>query len=117
MTLLDTNVLIYASDPRSEHCRWARRTISEAVAGDGAAVNAVSLAELCVGDADPATVADRIRAWGVQILDIPTALPRLAPERMLITGSVVRKVQAKARPSSHCLIFSSAPMPSSWVGR
>lgn len=80
MTLLDTNVLIYASDPRSEHCRWARRVISEAVAGDGAAVNAVSLAELCVGDADPATVADRIRAWGVQILDIPGAAAEITAQ-------------------------------------
>lgn len=45
MMLLDTNVLIYASDAKSSHCRWARRMIAEGVSGAGAAVNAVSLAE------------------------------------------------------------------------
>jgi predicted nucleic acid-binding protein len=73
MILLDTNVLIYASDPASPFYAWARETIAEAVAGDGAAVNAVTLAELCVGDAEPSTVADRIRAWGVTIVDVPAA--------------------------------------------
>lgn len=73
MILLDTNVLIFAFDPESPFCKWARDTIAAAVAGDGAAINAVSLAEICVGDADPPTVADRIRSWGVEILDVPAA--------------------------------------------
>jgi len=73
MMLLDTNVLIYASDAKSSHCRWARRMIAEGVSGAGAAVNAVSLAEVCVGDAEPQTVADRIRSWGVAVLDVPAA--------------------------------------------
>ena len=66
-------MLIYAFDSRSPFCRWARETIAGGVAGDGAAINAVSLAEICVGDADPPTVADRIRSWGVEILDVPAA--------------------------------------------
>jgi predicted nucleic acid-binding protein len=73
MILLDTNLLIYASDECSLHCKWARRTIADAVTGEGAAVNAVSVAELCVGDAEPDLVADRIRSWGVEVLDVPTA--------------------------------------------
>jgi predicted nucleic acid-binding protein len=73
MILLDTNVLIYAFDLDSPFCQWARETIASAVAGDGAAINAVSLAEICVGDEDPPTVADRIRSWGVEILDVPAA--------------------------------------------
>ncbi|MCL4694952.1 MAG: PIN domain-containing protein [Candidatus Hydrogenedentes bacterium] len=73
MILLDTNVLIYASDPNSPFCTWARKTIADAVAGDGAAINAAVLAELCVGDADPQTVADRVRGWGVAVLDVPAA--------------------------------------------
>jgi predicted nucleic acid-binding protein len=73
MILLDTNVLIYAFDPDSPFCQWAREMIAHAVAGDGAAINAISLAEICVGDADPPTVADRIRSWGVAILDVPAA--------------------------------------------
>lgn len=73
MILLDTNVLIYASTEGSPFLEWARRTIAAGVSEDGAAVNAVSLAEICVGDADPATVADRIRSWGIVLLDIPAA--------------------------------------------
>ncbi len=73
MILLDTNVPIYAFDSDSPFCRWAQETIADAVAGDGAAISAVSLTEICVGDADPPTVADRIRSWGVEILDVPTA--------------------------------------------
>ena len=56
MILLDTNVLIYAFDHDSPFCNWARETIADAVAGNGASINAVSLAEICVGDEDPPTV-------------------------------------------------------------
>lgn len=73
MILLDTNVLIYASDQASPFCAWARNTIADAVAGEGAAINAAILAELCVGDADPSSVADRVRSWGVAVLDVPSA--------------------------------------------
>ena len=73
MILLDTNVLIYAFDVDSPHSRWSEETIAAAVANGGAAINAVSLAEICVGEEEPGTVADRIRGWGVQILDIPAA--------------------------------------------
>ena len=53
MILLDTNVLIYASTDQSPFLEWARRTIAVGVSEYGAAVNAVSLAEICVGDAEP----------------------------------------------------------------
>jgi predicted nucleic acid-binding protein len=73
MILLDTNVLIYASTPRSPLRKWARETIANAVSGDGAAVNAISIAEICVGDAEPEKVADRVRSWGVAVIDVPAA--------------------------------------------
>ena len=73
MILLDTNVLIYAFEPDSPFHQWARKVITEAVADKDAVINAVSLAEICVGDADPLTVADRIRSWGIEILDVPKA--------------------------------------------
>jgi predicted nucleic acid-binding protein len=71
--LLDTNVLIYASTRRSPFLRWAKNTIASGVSGDGAAVNAVSIAELCVGDAEPEKVVERVRSWGVTVLDVPSA--------------------------------------------
>ncbi|HSG40664.1 MAG TPA: PIN domain-containing protein [Thermoanaerobaculia bacterium] len=73
MILLDTNVLIYASTDGSPFLEWARRTIAVGVSGGGAVVNAVSLAEVCVGDAEPETVADRIRSWGIALVDVPVA--------------------------------------------
>jgi predicted nucleic acid-binding protein len=73
MILLDSNVLIYAFDDDSPHNRWSRQTIANAVGDGGASINAVSLAEICVGDEEPGTVADRIRSWGVEILDVPVA--------------------------------------------
>lgn len=73
MLLLDTNVLIYAFDSDAPFYRWARDAIVGGVAGGGAAINAVSLAEICVGEPEPASVADRIRSWGVEILDVPAA--------------------------------------------
>mgnify|MGYP006291594667 CR=1 FL=1 len=73
MILLDTNVLIDAFDPHSAYAPWARELIAEAVDGEGAAVNAVSLAEICVGDEDPPSVTDRSRSYGIQIVDVPAA--------------------------------------------
>lgn len=73
MILFDTNVLIYGFDRHSVLHGWARETIADAVSSDGGAINVVSLAEICVGDADPFSVAERIRRWDVDILDLPVA--------------------------------------------
>lgn len=59
MILLDTNVLLYAAERGSQY--WAKETIARAVSTEGAAINAVCLAEICVGEAEPATAADRFR--------------------------------------------------------
>jgi hypothetical protein len=108
MILLDTNVLIYASDTKSGHCRWARRMIAESVSGTGAAVNAVSLAEVCVGDADPHTVADRIRSWGVAVLDVPSAASELCA-RAYLSYRVRRKSESgKEAPA--------LPLPDFFIG-
>ncbi len=73
MILLDTNVLIYASTPQSPFLLWARRTIAQGVSEGGAAVSAICLAEVCVGDAEPETVAARIQSWGVVLVDLPVS--------------------------------------------
>ena len=108
MMLLDTNVLIYASDAKSSHCRWARRMIAEGVSGAGAAVNAVSLAEVCVGDAEPQTVADRIRSWGVAVLDVPAAASEVCA-RAYLSYRVRRKADSgKDAPA--------LPLPDLFIG-
>ena len=108
MMLLDTNVLIYASDERSKHCRWARRVIAEGVSGDGAAVNAVSVAEVCVGDAEPQTVADRIRSWGVAVLDVPAAASEVCARAYLAYRMRRKADSGKDAPA--------VPLPDFFIG-
>ncbi len=108
MILLDTNVLIYAADPSSPFFSWSRETIAEAVSGDGAAINVVTLAEICVGDLDPHTVADRIRSWGVGILDLPSAS---APVCAAAYAEYLER--RKASPTS---TFGRVPLPDFFIG-
>ena len=108
MILLDTNVLIYAFDSRSPFYRWARDTIAEGVSGEGAAINAVSLAEICVGDADPSSVANRIRGWGVEILDVPAA----AAER----AALAYLQYLKRRSAKHTSPAPETPLPDFFIG-
>ncbi len=70
MILIDTNVLIYAFDPGAEYYAWARETLTAALAKEGAAINPVVLAELCVGDQDPETVGFRLEQMGLHFFDL-----------------------------------------------
>ncbi|MGD8953028.1 MAG: PIN domain-containing protein [Desulfobacterales bacterium] len=108
MILLDTNVLVYAFDPDAPFCQWAKETIADAVAGEGAAINAVSLAEVCVGDADPPTAADRIRSWGVDILDVPAAAAD-------VCATAYRKYR-KRRVSQSDTPVPLMPLPDFFIG-
>ncbi|HEY7216069.1 MAG TPA: PIN domain-containing protein [Thermoanaerobaculia bacterium] len=108
MILLDTNVLIYASTEGSPFLEWARRTIAEGVAEDGAAVNAVSLAEICVGDTEPETVADRIRSWGVALLDVPAAVAEPCAKAYLQYRERRRAESGRDAPS--------VPLPDFFIG-
>jgi predicted nucleic acid-binding protein len=108
MILLDTNVLIYASTDRSPFLEWARRTIAEGVSGDGAAVNAVSVAEICVGDAEPKTVADRLRSWSITLLDTPAAVAEPCAKAYL-------KYRERRRAESG-LDAPSLPLPDFFIG-
>jgi len=108
MMLLDTNVLIYATAERSKHGRWARRMIADGVSGEGAAVNAVSLAEVCVGDAEPQTVADRIRSWGVVVLDVPAAAAEVCA-----CAYLAYRVRRKAESGKDA---AAVPLPDFFIG-
>ena len=86
MFLLDTNVLIYASEESASHHNWARRTNAQAVAADGALTDAVCLTELGVGEEDPAFKAERIRSWGIRILGGPVAATEVCAAVTCTTG-------------------------------
>lgn len=108
MMLLDTTVLIYASDEKSKHCRWARRLLAEGVSGGGASVNAVSIAEVCVGDAEPQTAADRIRRWGVTVLDVPAAAAEICA-----SAYVAYRMRRKADSGKDA---PAVPLPDFFIG-
>ena len=108
MTLLDSNVLIYASDPGAAHSAWARRIIARGVSTDGAAVNAVCLAEIGVGEKEPGTLADRIRGWGVEILDIPAAAAEVCAAAYRLYRERRRLKSGKDAPRT--------PLPDFFVG-
>jgi len=108
MILLDTNVLIYASTEQSPFLEWARHTIATGVSEDGAAVNAVSLAEICVGDAEPETVADRIRSWGITLLDVPATAAELCAKSYLQYRKRRRAESGRDAPS--------LPLPDFFIG-
>jgi predicted nucleic acid-binding protein len=72
MTLFDTNVIIYALNPSSPFHKWATQLIAEEALNERAAVNAISIAEVCVGAEDPGVVADDLIDWGMQMVEVPT---------------------------------------------
>jgi predicted nucleic acid-binding protein len=74
MTLLDTMVVVYARTPDSPFHQWAKEQIAGAVAGSGAAINAVTLAELCAEDGvDSPSLLQNITDIGVHVLDVPAS--------------------------------------------
>ena len=108
MILLDTNILIYASTEGSPFLGWARQMIATGVSEDGAAVNAVSLAELCVGDTEPETVADRLRSWGITLLDVPAAVAEPCAKAYLKYRERRHKESGRDAPS--------LPLPDFFIG-
>ncbi|TVQ38002.1 MAG: PIN domain-containing protein [Wenzhouxiangella sp.] len=107
MILLDTNVLIYAFEAESPFSDWARQVIAEAVVGEGAMVNPVVLAELCVGDARPDEVADRILSWGVEITSLPASA---AP----VCAAAFRKYRKRVRETGKPV--ATMPLPDFFIG-
>jgi predicted nucleic acid-binding protein len=73
MILLDTNVVVDALNADSEHHKWAIDQIVDAVSGEGGAVNAIILAELCGGKQDSSMVESELKRFGLQVLDVPAA--------------------------------------------
>lgn len=73
MILFDTNVILDTLFEDSEFFDWATRMISESATTVGAAVNAVTVAELCAGDRHPEMVEQDLKNWGITILDLPAA--------------------------------------------
>jgi predicted nucleic acid-binding protein len=108
MILLDTNVIIYASNPTCPSYSWAKRLIGEAVLANGAGINAITLAEFCAGDSDPSSVAKRIGDWGVRTLDVPAAAAMVCAQAFNIYRQ--RRAKETGNPGP------STPLPDFFIG-
>jgi predicted nucleic acid-binding protein len=106
--LLDTNVLIDGFDPAARFHTWASGLIRDGLLGEGIAVNPVILAELCVGDLFPDTVAARLDTLGVAILDLPSAASLRCAKAYAAYLENRRKQNAPGAPKS--------PLPDFFIG-
>lgn len=65
-------LIVYARQSNSPFHSWAVERIAAAVSEEGAALNTISLAELCGEDGvDSAAVKAAIGSFGVQLVDLP----------------------------------------------
>jgi predicted nucleic acid-binding protein len=106
--LFDTNVVIDARDQRFAKGAWAADLVAEAVGSGGAAVNAIGLAELCVGQPEGADVESELLAAGFMILDLPAAAS-------LICGRAYTKYRLARRRSGGGRA-PRAPLPDFFIG-
>ena len=109
MILLDTNVLIYAFTPDDPLRDWAEDVITRHVATEGAAVNPVVLAELAVGETEPATVADRLESWGITCLSLTA---EVAP----LTATTYRRYLTNRRRDRANPVAPRVPLPDFFIG-
>ena len=108
MILFDTSVILDALDKKSEHFKWASSLLIEAATGDGAAVNAVTVAELCAGDRNPESVQADLLNWELQLLDVPAAAAA-------VCGKAHRRY-ALARRASSGGPAPKIPLPDFFIG-
>ena len=109
MILLDTNVVIDAQNRTSPFFEGSRRLIMQAVETDGAAINAVTLAELCAGKSNIADLVQaELREAGVHLLELPVGA---AP----ICGRAYRLYRLSRRKSAGGRA-PNTPLPDFFIG-
>ena len=92
--LIDTNVCAWAMERNHRLHAWSRNQIALAVEGEGAAVCAITLAELCASETrDPKTVGVVLRKAGLKLLDTPVAAAE-------ICGVAYRKYLSRRKTES-----------------
>ncbi len=109
MKLLDTMVIVYARTPKSRFHTWAKETIAAAVMADGAAINTVSLAELCSEEGvDSTEVVAALNGFGVAVEDLPAGCAGLC-------GAAYREYRRKRKAESG-KEAPRVPLPDFFIG-
>ncbi|MCC6145201.1 MAG: type II toxin-antitoxin system VapC family toxin [Candidatus Hydrogenedentes bacterium] len=109
MTLLDSNVIIYASNPRDDLHAWAKNLITDAALQKRAAANAITLAEVCAGAAYPLIVREQLLGWRVQIVDVPASAAEICAEAYRLYS----KRRREALPENPA---PKTPLPDFFIG-
>ncbi len=108
MILFDTNVILDTLFEDSKFFGWATRMISESATTVGAAVNAVTVAELCAGDRHPEMVEQDLKNWGIKILDLPAAAASVC--------GLAHRRYTLARRASGGGLAPKVPLPDFFIG-
>ncbi len=108
MILFDTSVVIDARDPDSPWHQWAKERIAEAVALEGAGVNAVVISEASVRAKDPQAVPALLEGFGMTLLSLPVSAAVPAGKAFAIYLERLKK-EGKA-------VASRVPLPDFFIG-
>ncbi|PZR72010.1 MAG: DNA-binding protein [Chthoniobacterales bacterium] len=108
MTLLDTNIVIDAHQSSGRYQAWARDLIASAVLHAGAAINAVTLAELYAGPVKGERIEEDMRQTGVEIIELPSAAAGLCGRAYARYRAARRKSRGGEAPS--------IPLPDFFIG-
>ena len=108
MILIDSNIVIDAHDRLSPFRSSSAALIADAVERDGAAINAIVLAELCVGQEDPKFIEDQLIAKGLKIIDFPVAAAPICGTAYARYRSARRRSGGGAAPT--------IPLPDFFIG-
>ena len=98
MILIDSNIIIDARDATAPFRRWAEELSADALATGGLALNAVVLAEVCVGQENTMAVERELRAKGVNIIDLRAAARQCALE---LTHCIGRRANDRGAAMVH----------------
>ena len=101
-------MLIDAREPASPYRRWAEELIADGLAAHGIGLNAIVLAELCVGQSNPEAVQADLRARGFVVVEVPVAAAALCARAYTRYRLARKKSRGGKAPS--------VPLPDFFIG-
>jgi predicted nucleic acid-binding protein len=106
--LADSNVIIDARDPKSPFHGWAEELLAQGLSTEGISLNAIVLAELCVGHDDPKSIEAELNAKGINILDVPAQASAICGQAYFRYRLLRRKSGGSKAPA--------VPLPDFFIG-
>jgi len=109
LILLDTNVVVDAQNKASSFYSWSNQLIAEGSSGDGVAINAITLGELCSeARVDSETLEAELHRADIRIIDVPARAAAICGRAYKHYRSARRKSGGGKAPS--------IPLPDFFIG-